>query len=81
MGRIIELATNEVYHVYTRGVDKRKIFDHDEHYRRFWESLYLFNDKNYAIPSSNLIHRGSELQTAIAFGDNRERLVDIIAVM
>ncbi|HBL39634.1 TPA: hypothetical protein DDZ10_03090 [Candidatus Uhrbacteria bacterium] len=76
---MIELATGEVYHIYTRGVDKRQMFDHDLHYKRFWESLYLFNDKNYSLPSSDVVYRGSELQTSIAFGDVRERLVDVIA--
>lgn len=38
-----ELATGEFYHVYNRGVDKRRIFEVASDYKRFVESLYLAN--------------------------------------
>ncbi len=46
MSRI--LATNEFYHLYDRGVDKRKIFLDRSDYLRFIHDLYEFNDTNPA---------------------------------
>ena len=42
MGRIF--ATNEFYHLFNRGVDKRKIFMDRSDYLRFIHNLYEFND-------------------------------------
>lgn len=41
-------ATNEFYHLYNRGVDKRKIFINKNDYIRFIHDLYEFNDSNPA---------------------------------
>lgn len=43
MERGFRFAPDEYYHVYNRGVDKRSIFENKADYRRFVESLYLFN--------------------------------------
>ncbi len=43
MKRRIPLAVNEFYHLYNRGVDKRKIFWDERDYRRFLVLLYLCN--------------------------------------
>lgn len=40
--------TNEVYHVYNRGVDKRDIFMDRADRIRFLHDLYEFNDNNFA---------------------------------
>ena len=37
----------EFYHVYHRGLDKRKIFRDNDDYERFCESICLFNDPNF----------------------------------
>lgn len=36
-------ATDEWYHCYNRGVDKRRVFDHRRDYERFMSLLYLSN--------------------------------------
>lgn len=40
---VVPLVTNEVYHVYNRGVDKRIVFEDKKDYLRFYQSLNLFN--------------------------------------
>jgi len=40
----IILAKREIYHIYNRGVDKRKIFLNNHDYQRFTDSLSVFND-------------------------------------
>lgn len=39
-----EFVSNEWYHCYNRGVDKRKVFESVYDYTRFIEALYLCND-------------------------------------
>lgn len=43
--RSIEFSVGEFYHVYNRGVDKRKIFTDQHDYQRFIDSLWVFNDE------------------------------------
>lgn len=68
--RTTPLAENEFYHIYSRGVDKRKIFLDNEDERRFINLLYFCNGsvpivyreiKNMSLSS---VERG-EPQTAI----------------
>ena len=47
--RKVQFANDHYYHIYNRGVDKRKIFLENRHYYRFIHDLYEFNDKNAAI--------------------------------
>lgn len=47
--RKIELANNEYYHIYNRGVDKRKIFMNDKDYKRFITTIILSNDINIGL--------------------------------
>ncbi|MFC1751719.1 transposase [Patescibacteria group bacterium] len=44
-----QFIENGIYHVYNRGVDKRKIFMDNKDYFRFVHDLFEFNDKNPAI--------------------------------
>ena len=37
---------NQIYHIYNRGVEKRKIFLDDRDYFRFIHDLFEFNDEN-----------------------------------
>ena len=46
MQRKTPLLENHHYHVYNRGVDKRKIFDSSVDYKRFLMLLYLANGEN-----------------------------------
>lgn len=46
--RELKFVNGEFYHIFDRGVDKRRIFDTDDDFLRFRDSLFLFNDANYA---------------------------------
>lgn len=37
---------NGIYHIFNRGVDKRRVFLHDKDYLRFIHDLFEFNDVN-----------------------------------
>lgn len=43
--RKVQLAKNEYYHIYNRGVDKRNVFSIEADYWRFFEAMYLANDE------------------------------------
>ena len=47
--KVVKLVTNEVYHVYNRGVDKRVTFTDKKDYLRFYQSLALFNTQEPAV--------------------------------
>ena len=40
-----QLANNEYYHIYNRGVDKRQVFSNEKDFSRFLVSMNLLNDK------------------------------------
>jgi len=44
--RKVQFVEEEYYHIYNRGVDKRKTFMDDEDRYRFLHDLYEFNDEN-----------------------------------
>lgn len=48
--RLLTFSTGEYYHVYNRGVDKRKIFLGNNHYRRFLKSVQLLLATGSATP-------------------------------
>lgn len=73
-----EFATNEFYHLFSRGVDKRKIFMDKTDYLRFIHNLYEFNDTKPAPEfsrrqSKNVGHRKSHMKQP------QERLINIHA--
>lgn len=39
-------VNNQIYHIYNRGVEKRKVFLNDRDYFRFIHDLFEFNDEN-----------------------------------
>lgn len=47
-------TTNEIYHIYNRGVEKRTIFLDDKDYLRFIHDLFEFNDQ---APALNINYR------------------------
>lgn len=64
-------ANDEVYHIYNRGVEKRKIFlDNQDHFR-FIHDLYRFNDRN---PTTSF-----SIEAGFPKGKKREILVKILA--
>jgi len=67
-------ATGEFYHVYNRGVDKRRVFMNREDSARFHESMSVFNTRD---PVGSLY----EYKFNLRLGRNKnkkERLVDIV---
>ncbi len=53
----IKPATNEIYHIYNRGVEKRKIFLDDSDHFRFIHDLFEFNDEEAALNVGYFIAR------------------------
>jgi putative transposase len=68
------------YHVFNRGVDKRRIFESQEEFHRFYQSLFLFNLIDYSNPTGYTLFRDDLL---VQFEDEapgtRETFVDILS--
>ncbi len=73
------LHTAGFYHIYNRGVDKRRIFIDERDYQDFYESLYLYSDANYTNPHGDFMTKASELSGYEVFADDRDPLVRIIS--
>lgn len=58
----VKPALNEIYHIYNRGVDKRKIFLDEKDYFRFVHDLYEFNDAAPAVNSFYFKKNSSEVR-------------------
>jgi putative transposase len=57
--RKIQFAEGQLYHIYNRGTDKRKIFLDDSDYQRFLLSMQLMNDEQ-----SDLMSQWKDFKTA-----------------
>ncbi|MCM8793287.1 MAG: transposase [Candidatus Omnitrophica bacterium] len=66
----VEFSSHQFYHIYNRGVDKRRIFEDENDYVRFIHSLFEFNDQYPALPFSQIYKREKKR--------DRELLVNII---
>lgn len=53
--RRVPFAPDEWYHCFSRGIDKRTIFEAPEQFERFTQLLYLANDEN-RIERDNFYH-------------------------
>lgn len=53
-------ANNEIYHVYNRGVDKRKVFSGESDYFRFVHNLFEFNN---TAPAVNIYYKEDALNS------------------
>ncbi len=74
--RRVPLATEEYYHVYNRGVDKREIFHDRYDADRFFRSMAAFNTVDPVGSLRNVdLERKNSGETAV----NHEPLVEIIA--
>ena len=51
----IPIEVENFYHVYNRGVDKRKVFLSDGEYQLFLRLLFLLNDQDVESPSRRLL--------------------------
>jgi REP element-mobilizing transposase RayT len=69
--RKIPFVTDEYYHIYNRGVDKRIIFTNKEQLYYFFKSLYLLNSSNNKVGSLSRLNLDEKRD------DNN--LVDIVA--
>ncbi|MFA6514665.1 MAG: transposase [Candidatus Paceibacterota bacterium] len=81
-----KFATNEIYHIYNRGVDKRNIFINERDNFRFIHDMYEFNDKNPSININNLISRHQSQSKLLEVGlptiiknKRKEPIVEILA--
>jgi len=68
-------ATNELYHIFDRGVDKRNIFIDKSDQIRFIHDLYEFNDKK---PAFQYVRRDSDVGRPTS-NIERDKLVKIHA--
>ena len=73
----------ENYHIYSRGVEKRIVFNNDREYRRFMLLLLLCNSKE-TIKMANILKKYRGEPSLLAFeqeakGLGEETLVDILA--
>jgi putative transposase len=66
-------AENEWYHCYTRGVDKRTVFEDAAEFRRFQHLLYLCNSKTP-------VHRSNQLETSDQHIYSIERGEPLVAI-
>ncbi len=68
-----KLASNNIYHVYNRGVEKRIIFKDSQDYSRFIKGLVVFNDTKLIDDFSDRFNR------IINKSHQRKPIVDIMA--
>ena len=71
------LITGEYYHVFDRGVSRETIFLDEFDYRRFYESLFLFNNTNYEHPGGRGLDRDVLLAAHEAYLHDRDPYVKI----
>ncbi len=69
----------QFYHLYNRGVEKRKIFMNDSDYYRFIHDLYEFNDKNATVNVIyHLRNKKKQEDPFFAIKKPKELLIDIL---
>lgn len=57
--RKVKFSTDNYYHIYNRGTEKRQIFSDKSDYTRFIHYLYDLNDTKADLNLSRKIDRGS----------------------
>ena len=77
--RDVDFVNGNYYHVFNRGTDKRQIFQYGSDYERFYESLFLFNDANYASPGGEIRRSWARMVQYELDGKERQPLVSIIS--
>ncbi len=80
--RSVQFAPENYYHVYNRGVDKRRIFLCKRDFERFYISLYLLNDESYRAIEGLRFTSLRDIQEKIAQHkkQNRKPLVNILSL-
>lgn len=59
--RLTPLVTNEIYHIYNRGVEKRTIFSLEKEYEHFLQTLMFYKFKEASFRFSltpRVLHLG-----------------------
>lgn len=76
-----QIIAGGIYHVLSRGVDKRDIFMDDEDRLRFIENLFKFNDKNFnsETHSERPGHYGARGANGVNICDERSLLVELLS--
>ncbi len=74
--RKVQFINGEYYHIYNRGVDKRKIFLDEKDYQKFLRSLKEFNNRSYYEERAKVLEDKKELSS---FLKELEKVVNIIA--
>ncbi|UCD55079.1 MAG: transposase [Candidatus Omnitrophota bacterium] len=58
-----ELINGEIYHIYNKGTEDRKIFLKDSDYFRFIHDLFEFNNKEAAVNTNRFFYKRHKSQT------------------
>ena len=74
--RKIPFVTNEMYHIYNRGIDKRTIFENNSDYNRFLESILELNTEN---PLGGLFHKHVLERKGVINSIVENKQIDLIA--
>lgn len=74
-----ELGKSTFYHVFNRGVDKRNVFADRGDFLRFYQSLYLFNDKHYSHRNGREVDKTELVSSWEIHEHERSPLVQIVA--
>ncbi len=76
--RNIILAEEEYYHIYNRGVDKRKVFLNEKDYLRFLAGMVVFNDKKLTghLPAKLSF---ADIRSLASQSEEREPIVCLVA--
>ncbi len=77
MYRETSFAENEYYHIYSRGVEKRKIFMNDKDYKRFTALLYIMN-QNQSFRMDNFLRENQNDLENIFKLEREKTLVSIV---
>jgi len=74
-----QFANRHFYHIFNRGVDKRKVFMNDKDYSRFLFSLRDFNDKNSSI---NLHRQIKKSENFVSVGSpTSNKIIDLVPIV
>lgn len=80
--RKIQFANEEYYHLYNRGVDKRKVFQDNRDFERFMLSMDLLNDQNDGLMIAWRDYKENNPQAEILefplLKKKRKRLIEFI---
>lgn len=80
MLRKVPFVVGEIYHVYTRGVEKRTVFTCEADYERFTALLLLANsEKNIHFSNLRSKHKGESLLEMLSWMRPEHAVTDILA--